>query len=184
MLDRNYHDQTDVYVIDSINKRLADVSKTDNINAYEFMPEKAEDIIISIESELKLRYETLASGDDDVITNSNLIVLIINNREVAEIISNNMNLMNSYKNIISKYKNMNVCVLFGDYENTNISYASSEIVKNIRDARHFLYFDDIANLKILDMPLAVMRAFKKPIEMGDAYYIKDNDCIKIKTVLN
>ena len=46
------------------------------------------------------------------------------------------------------------------------------------------YIDDIANLKILDMPLAVMRAFKKPIEMGDAYYIKDNDCIKIKTVLN
>lgn len=184
MLDRNYHNQTDVYVIDSINKRLADVSKTDNINAYEFMPEKAEDIIISIESELKLRYETLASGDDDVISNSKLIVLIINNREVAEIISNNMNLMNSYKNIISKYKNMNVCVLFGDYENTNISYASPEIVKNIRDARNFLYFDDIANLKILDMPLAVMRKFKKPIETGDAYYIKDNDCIKIKTVLN
>lgn len=184
MLDRKYHNQTDVYVIDSINKRLADVSKTDNINAYEFMPEKAEDIIFSIESELKLRYETLASGDDDVISNSNLIVLIINNREVAEIISNNMNLMNSYKNIISKYKNMNVCVLFGDYENTNISYASPEIVKNIRDARHFLYFDDIANLKILDLPLSVMRQFKKPIDTGDCFYIKDNECIKIKTTLS
>ena len=183
MLDRKYHDQTDVYVIDSINKRLADVSKTDNIKAYEFMPEKAEDIIISIESELKSRYETLASGDDNVISNSNLIVLIINNREVAEIISNNMNLMNSYKNIISRYKNMNVCVLFGDYENTNISYASPEIVKNIRDARHFLYFDDIANLKILDLPLAVMRKFKKPIDTGDCFYIKDNDCIKIKSTL-
>ena len=183
MLDRKHHDQTDVYVIDSINKRLADVSKTDNIKAYEFMPEKAEDIIISIESELKSRYETLASGDDDVISNSNLIVLIINNREVAEIISNNMNLMNSYKNIITRYKNMNVCVLFGDYENTNISYASPELVKNIRDARHFLYFDDIANLKILDLPLAVMRQFKKPIDTGDCFYIKDNDCIKIKTTL-
>lgn len=183
MLDRKHHDQTDVYVIDSINKRLADVSKTDNIKAYEFMPEKAEDIIISIESELKSRYETLASGDDDVISNSNLIVLIINNREVAEIISNNMNLMNSYKNIITRYKNMNVCVLFGDYENTNISYASPELVKNIRDARHFLYFDDIANLKILDLPLAVMRQFKKPIDIGDCFYIKDNDCIKIKSTL-
>lgn len=183
MLDRKYHDQTDVYVIDSINKRLADVSKTDNIKAYEFMPEKAEDIIISIESELKSRYETLASGDDDVISNSTLIVLIINNREVAEIISNNMNLMNSYKNINTRYKNMNVCVLFGDYENTNISYASPELVKNIRDARHFLYFDDIANLKILDLPLAVMRQFKKPIDTGDCFYIKDNDCIKIKTTL-
>jgi S-DNA-T family DNA segregation ATPase FtsK/SpoIIIE len=77
---------------------------------------------------------------------------------------------------------MNVCVLIGDYENTNISYASPDIIKNIRDARHFLYFDDISNMKILDMPLATMRAFKKPIEIGDGYYIKDNDCFKLKTV--
>ena len=52
----------------------------------------------------------------------------------------------------------------------------------LRDARHFMYFDDIANMKIIDFPLAVMREFKKSIDTGDAYYIKDNDCYKIKIV--
>ena len=45
-----------------------------------------------------------------------------------------------------------------------------------------MFFDDMANIKVLDMPLAVIRQFKKPIEIGDAYYIKDNNCMKIKTV--
>ena len=36
-------------------------------------------------------------------------------------------------------------------------------------------------LKIYDMPLAVTRKFKKPIETGDGYYIKENECIKLKT---
>lgn len=46
-----------------------------------------------------------------------------------------------------------------------------------------MFFDDIANMKILDMPLSVMRQFKKAIELGDAYYIKDSECAKIKTVV-
>lgn len=183
MLNSQYQNQTEVYVLDSINKRLSDISNLENVRKYEFMPEKAEDIIVSIESELKTRYDLLASGNDDIISKSNLVVLIINNREAVEMISNNMNLMNSYKNIITRYKNMNICVLIGDYENTNISYASPDLVKNIRDARHFLYFDDLSNLKILDLPLSIMRQFKKQIDTGDCFYIKDNDCIKIKTTL-
>lgn len=183
MLNNIYKEQTDVYIFDSINKRLSDLNELENVKLYEFMSDKAENVIASIETELKSRYERFAAGDESAVSESNLIVLIINNRDVLEIISDNIDLMNLYKNIITRYKNMNVCVLIGDYENANISYASPELVKNIRDARHFLYFDDISNLKILDLPLALMRQFKKPIDTGDCFYIKDNECIKIKTTL-
>ena len=37
------------------------------------------------------------------------------------------------------------------------------------------------NMKIFDVPLAMSRNFKKPIELGDGYYIRDNDCVKLKT---
>ena len=148
------------------------------------MPENVQSIIVDIEQQLKGRYDEMACGNDDVLRESNLIILIINNKEAIEFIGENSSIFNSYKNIVGKYKNMNVCVLFGDYENTNISYSSPDLVKNLRDARHFLYFDDIANLKILDMPLATMRQFKKQIDVGDAYYIKDNECTKVKTAIS
>lgn len=34
------------------------------------------------------------------------------------------------------------------------------------------------------MPLATMRQFKKQIDVGDAYYIKDNECTKVKTAIS
>lgn len=184
MLNKVYPNQTEVHIVDSINKKLSALKTLGNVKNYEFMPENVQSIIVDIEQQLKDRYDEMACGNDDVLRESNLIILIINNKEAIEFISENASIFNSYKNIVGKFKNMNVCVLFGDYENTNISYSSPDLVKNLRDARHFLYFDDIANLKILDMPLAVMRQFKKPIETGDAYYIKDNECIKIKTSLS
>lgn len=184
MLNKVYPNQTEVHIVDSINKKLSALKTLGNVKNYEFMPENVHSIIVDIEQQLKDRYDEMACGNEDVLRESNLIILIINNKEAIEFISENASIFNSYKNIVGKFKNMNVCVLFGDYENTNISYSSPDLVKNLRDARHFLYFDDIANLKILDMPLATMRQFKKQIDVGDAYYIKDNDCIKLKTTLS
>lgn len=69
-----------------------------------------------------------------------------------------------------------VCV-----DNANIPYSAPEILKNVRDQRHFMYFDDISNMKIFDVPLTIARNFKKPIEQGDGYYIKENVCLKLKT---
>ena len=182
MLNSKYKEESKVYMIDGINRQLSALKDLDIVQEYEFLTDKSADILKEIEQELSKRYDALASGDDDVIANSELIVLIINNSEALEFISSDMNLMDTYKNIITRYKNMNVCVLIGGYENTNISYAAPDLVKMLRDARHFMYFDDIANMKIIDFPLAVMREFKKSIDTGDAYYIKDNDCYKIKIV--
>lgn len=181
-LNSVYSRKTEVYIIDSINKKLASLEALENVKQYDFLPEKAEELIVNVENELKNRYAQLSSGNSKVLEESKLIVLIINNRDAIEFISNNMNVNDSYKNIVGKYKKMNVCVLFGDYENANVSYSAPAVVKSIKDAKHILFFDDLANMKILDLPLSLMRNFKKPIELGDAYYIRDNDCAKIKTV--
>ena len=75
---------------------------------------------------------------------------------------------------------MNVGVIISAIENAPIPYSAPEVIKGIRDGRHLMYFGDISELKIYDMPLAVTRKFKKPIETGDGYYIKENECIKLK----
>ena len=64
-----------------------------------------------------------------------------------------------------------------------VEQTDSEIVKKARDSKHLIFFDDMQNMKIVDMPLAVARNYKKPIELGDCYYIKDNECVKIKSAL-
>ena len=53
----------------------------------------------------------------------------------------------------------------------------------IKETKQYLLFDDISNFKIMDIPISVNREFKKQIEIGDTYYIKDTMVKKLKSVL-
>lgn len=181
-MEKRNADSVQAYVIDNVSRKLASVQSSSIVDSYSIVADTAVETIISIEEELKTRYEALMDGNDSIIDTSKLIVLVLNNADALESISNDSKAFDAYRNINGRYKNLNVCVIVGDYPNTNISYSSPELMRNLRDARHFLYFDDMDAMKIIDLPLAVMRAFKKPINHGDCYYINDNDVVKIKTV--
>ena len=58
------------------------------------------------------------------------------------------------------------------------------MIKKIKDEKKMIFFDNLSNMKVFDVPLAVTRMFKKPIELGDCYYIRDNEYVRIKSVLD
>jgi len=171
---------SDVYVIDNLNRNLAFMKNCSIVKQYEFMPEPSANIITGIEAELKNRYETVATGDVDVFS-YNTIVLIINGNDTIETISADSGLLNLYKNITGKYKNMGVCVILSDIENVNITFSSPEIIRKAKEDRNMLFFEDMSNMKLLDMPFDVVRKYKKPLNVGECYRIKGNDCYKVKT---
>ena len=183
MLECVHPGASEVYIVDGISRKLVSLQNDTNVAAYEIMPEKAVSLLTEIESKLKARYDALANDTAVDVSKEKLLYVVLNSYDAIEAISNNPAAMAAYKNIIGKYKNMNVCVLLGGIENANVSYSAPEIIKKARDAKHFMFFDDMQNMKIVDMPLAVIRNFKKPIELGDCYYIRDNDCVKIKSAL-
>ncbi|MBQ5910953.1 MAG: type VII secretion protein EssC [Clostridia bacterium] len=184
MLEAVHPGTSEVYIVDGISRKLSTLQECKNVKAYELMPEKAIEIIKQVEEKVKARYEALANDPTTDISRENTIVVLLNNYDAVEAISNDMDAMNSFKNITGKYKNMRVCVLLGAFENVNVPYSAPEIMKKARDSKHFMFFDDMANMKIIDIPLSVIRGYKKPIELGDGYYIKDNEYRKIKTALN
>lgn len=182
ILDNIYSDSTKVYVVDSINRKLNDLKSLSVVEQYELLPEKAIDLVMNIADTLKLRYEAVARGDNEILDSAPLIVLILNNRDVVETISENVSAMDAYSDITGKYKNMKVCVFVGDFENARVSYTSPEVFKSLRDAKHFLFFDDLENMKIIDdLPIAVIREYSKALVQGEAYYIRENTIVKLKT---
>lgn len=174
----------EVYVTDNVERKLSTLQSCDSVKSYSIVTDDVIENIKAVEQELERRYSALMNGNDDVFDTSSLIVLIINNVDALAVISDDMNAFDSYKNIVGRYKNLNVCVIVGDFPNTNISYSSPELMRMLRDSRHFLYFDDMDAMKILDFPLAVIRQYKKPITVSDCYYINDNDVSKIKAVIS
>ena len=183
MLEMSHPGTSEVYIVDGINRKLASLQDCTNVKSYEFLAEKSVDMVKEIEETLKARYDSLANGTTTDVSDEKLIVLVLNNPDAVELISTDTTALNMFKNITGKYKNMKVCVIVGNVDNVNISYTAPEILKKVRESKHVMFFDDMANMKIFDIPLAVMRNYKKPIELGDAYYIKDNEYHKVKTVV-
>ena len=179
MLGTMYPGNTEVTIIDGLNKRLARMKSVANVVSYDFLADRAIDAVNRLEQRLAERYNALATeaGCED----NHLLLLVLNSRDAVEAISSNTTAMNAYRNITGKYKNMNVCVLVGDFENANVPYAAPEIFKKLKETKQIFFFDDLANIKILDMPLAMLRQFKKQVEVGEGYFIRDNECCKIKT---
>ena len=184
MLEQVHPGTSEVYIVDGIRKKLSNLRDCPNVAQYDFLAPSVTTIVKNVEQTLKQRYEALATGDENVLEKEKLIVLLLNSMDAMEALSADSGALNAYRNIIGKYKNMKVCVLLGGYENANVPYGAPEVVKKAKEARHFMFFDDLASMKIVDMPMAALRNFKKPIDLGDAYYIKENNCVKLKTVID
>lgn len=182
MLETAYPGLTSVYAVDGITKKLSFFKGAANVAGYSMVAEEAVTFIRQIEEQLKQRYDALVAGDESVLQSGQLLMLIMDNPDSLNAICNSSEGLAAYKNIVGRYKNMKVCILTL-VENANISYTAPEILKNIRDQKNFMFFDDMSSIKLFDPPLAVLRSFKKPIEPGDGYYIHENQYIKMKTVL-
>ena len=161
MLELMYPGRSKVYISDGIGKKLASMKEKRNVVRYSMIAEDIVSYLKEIEEELQSRYELLAKGIESDPAEADYMLLIIDNPDAIEQISNSKEALASYKNIIGRYRNMNVGVIISAIENAPIPYSAPEVIKGIRDGRHLMYFGDISELKIYDMPLAVTRKFEK-----------------------
>lgn len=93
-----------------------------------------------------------------------------------------MDAMNQYTNMVSRYKALNICVIYANYDNASVSYDAPEPLRMVKQEQHLSYFDDLDNLKVFDVPYEELRANKKKLQLGDAYYINDNSVTKVKLI--
>lgn len=170
----------ELYIFDNYKKKLASLAQNNSDTEYYLSSEKAKDCLVSIEKELSQRYEALVT---DTEYDTTWKIFIINSEDVYEAISNDKEAVTALKNITGKYKMLNAFVLFGNVPNAPIVFGAPEVYKLVKDTRNIVFFDDLENCKLLELPLTTLRNNKKKIDLGDAYFLSGNDCYKIKTPL-
>lgn len=173
-----------VVIIDDVSKKFADLAGMEMIEKYTMDANYIGEALTLWEEELRNRYEAMVAGDDQILEQAPLLLLIIQNMDALDILQNNLAWMDLYKNITGKLKAMKVAILLSNVPNANISYSSPEPLKNIKDSKHMLIFDEIPNQKVLDIPMSIAREYKKKLEVGEGFYCKENEVIKIKSVLD
>ena len=157
------------------------IQSSPNVKEYVFLPDQAIQTVKNIEATVAARYDAVLKGNVEILSDSSVIVLMLNSPDAIDAICANSSALAAYNNIIGMYKTMNVCVILGGVENASIPYNAPEVLKKAKEERKLVLFDDYENLKIFDLPYSSTKKFKKALELGDCYFIKGNECIKIKT---
>ena len=170
-----------VAIFDDVTRKYSAFQTLDIVDTYTLNIEKIETVIETWHAELANRYtnlmETGSMGES-----SDLLLLIIQNNDVAKKIGDDIDLTEKFTEIMTRYRDMNVAVIFANYPNSPISYDAPEPIRMIKQEQHLLFFEDLDNLKPFDVPYEDIKANRKKVGIGDAYYIKDNTVTKLKIV--
>jgi S-DNA-T family DNA segregation ATPase FtsK/SpoIIIE len=173
---------TKAFIIDTIDRQLKDLGNLGCVEKYSIDVHDIESILDTVYDELVERQQDLMSNTSESLDEKPLLLIIIQNQDVLSLMSSSKEIMELYKKITQQLKALKVCFLFANVENTAVTYSSTEIYKILKENRKALIFDDISNHRFLEIPINILRDYKKPIEVGDAYYITNSDTSKIKTI--
>ena len=168
-------------ILDDFNKKLKGLSHYEFVETYTMDVQFMTDYLLTLRDELAERFERLMEGGS--LEDEALRIVIIQNNDLAARIEEDMDLQEAFEEIVSKYRDLKVAVIFSDYKNANVGYDAPMPMLKIKDERHVLYFDDLEHLKALDVAYEDVKSNKRKMERGDAFYISGDDLVKVKLAM-
>lgn len=172
-----------VFIFDDYMRKMEYMQKYSITRNYVLEGTKVVEIINAITIVLKERQNNMLKPDAKSYMNSQpYYLVVINDKNVLDIISKDKECLQNFKDILDKYINLKVGIIFSNIDNVSIPFNCNEVMKKIKENKHYVIFDDMSNFKIVDPPMALLKDNRKKLRQGDAYYIKDNAFAKIRTV--
>ncbi|MBD7912319.1 MULTISPECIES: type VII secretion protein EssC [Clostridium] len=179
-----YSSPVEAMVIDNIEKDLSFMEDYGYTSSYSVLYDNFEEVIEDVHDKLEERYDAVSESGKEVLEKMPLLLVVVNNNDALVNIGTNKEAMDMFKKITKQYRNLKVCFIFNNVENSPVSFASTEILKMIKENRKAFLFEDLENSKLFDMNMNVVRNFKKKITVGDCYILEEGEVVKIKAVKN
>ena len=173
---------SEVYIIDSIEGKLRGVSDLGIVKRYSLDAADLPEYIEKIYDQCSDRYSEVMHSGQSALDDEPLLLLIVNNNDAAAVLAKDSSATANLKELIGQLKKMRVCLIFTGLENAAVGYSSPELLKLLKEARNICFFDELKNMKFVDIPNAALRRFKKALTIGDAYMIHEDEIRKVKTV--
>lgn len=115
-------------------------------------------------------------------TPASLQIIVVNSPEIMKQIGTDKAMVDLYRQISMAFKSGKGCFLLTDVENAMISFSAGELLKQVRDTKQFIVFENIKNIKVTDISMGVARTFKKELDVNDAYVIQGDKIERVRVV--
>lgn len=170
-----------VVICDEPIRKYAEYSDNEVVDLYTLDIEKAFNVIKEWHEIAEDRYRNMLEyGNTD--ESNELMLMLIQNNDLAKKLSEDFEVMEMFNDIISRLKGMNVAFIFTNFANSPLSFDAPEPLRIIKQEQHIIFFENLDNLKVFDVPYEEIKANRKKLEKGDAYYIRDGAVTKLKMV--
>lgn len=181
--ERKEQEPIEIYISDNVDKKLMKYQESGIVQQYSYNPADSLEMVKSIFEKLEKRYQLLIEGKDTEVNEEPFEILILNAKEAYSLISMDRGVVDMYKKIITQFKAMKVCIILSDMENAAIGFNSCEVLKQLKETKTVLIFENLAEQKVIDVSTADLRENKKKIKAGEAYWFERGTFCKIKTPL-
>ena len=180
---RIFDEPVEAYVIDGFDQKLGLLKDYGFVEQYTTDASEFEMIVDRIESTCEDRADRYQTEGPEFLEEEPLLLVVVNHSAVYDASKTTKEVCTQWKNIMKSYKNMKVLFILSGIENAAVGYGANELMKQIKEGKNILFFDDLAGIKLTDVPAGIQRQFKKPVEAGDAYYITTGGVRKLRTPL-
>ena len=114
-------------------------------------------------------------------SSSPFVLCMINSIDVLKAVGTDKEMAARYKSLVTNGRGK-VCFMYTDVENSTITFGSGDVLKHIKDNKNLVAFEDIGNIKAMDIPIDASRRFKKPLDKEDAYLFEGIRVEKIRVM--
>ena len=87
-----------------------------------------------------------------------------------------------FKKLLVIMQDVKVCILATNVPNSMVSIGAGELLRKLKEIKKYVVFENIKDIKVTDIQPAMMRTYKKMLEIGDAYYVDSSEFYKVRTV--
>ena len=138
------------------------------------------DVIEDAYNLAKARFNKKMTGES--IDHEPLHVIVFASQKAPDVLRENSDTYDMFKSLITRYANCRVSIIFANIENVTLNALSNPALIVIRNCMNVLCFEDMANIKFVDININIKRQVKKPNAKGDAFFISDGKIMRVKTV--
>lgn len=172
------------YIIDDYRRQLDCLSSYGIVEKYSIDSNDFETILGEMNIELQQRMEVLQTSGYDALKDYPLLLCVVQNSNLFTATGLTKNGLELFKNILKNYKQLKVCFMFSEVDNVAAGYSAPELLKLVKDNKNVFAFDNVSNLKLIDVPMNALKQYKKEIELGDSYYITEKGIQKLKIIIS
>lgn len=168
---------SECYVLDGYDRKLAGRRRYGVVSRYTSDLSEAADYLEEMEQIALQRQEWMRSGDTESLRAAPLVVMVVRN---PDFYTADKKVEDLFKSVFKLARGQKMLFLLSHMENAPVGYSSNGILKTIRESRSMIFTDKLEELRIYDIPPAVLRNNKAVLRTGDAYRIDGSNVERIK----